>query len=213
MIRVVIVDDHEIVRRGIHTTLASDPAIMIVGEAARSEEVLGLLDAHPCDVLVLDISLPGRGGMEVLNDVRRQAPNVKVLILSSHDESQYAVRAVRAGAAGYLVKTAAPDELVTAVRAIARSGRYLSEGVAAELAAYMQRKNSNSAALPHVSLSDRELHVLRRIAAGWTVSAIAADLALSVKTISTYKTRLLQKLSLQTTADLVRYAIEHKILD
>jgi DNA-binding NarL/FixJ family response regulator len=210
VIRVVLVDDHPVVRRGLRETLSADPGIVVVAEATKSEEVLGILAAHVCDVLLLDISLPGRGGIEVLKDVRRDFPSTKVLIVSTHDEAQYAVRAVRAGAAGYLTKSSPPAELVRAVRAVAATGHYLTDSVAAALAEFTVDDRAGPA---HERLSDREHEVLRLLTAGLTVSEIADRLSLSVKTVSTYRTRLAEKLGVRTTSELVRYALEHKLFN
>ncbi len=210
MIRVLIVDDHPIVRRGLKETLAAESDITVAAEAARSEEVLDLLAAHSCDLVLLDLSLPGRGGLEVIKDIRHQFPNVRVLIVSTHDESQYAVRAIRAGASGYLTKSSAPEELVRAVRSIDASGRYISESVASALVDFAR---DDQPAPLHQRLSDREHEVLRLLTAGRTVSEIAGELSLSVKTVSTYRSRLVEKLGLRSTADLVRYAIEHKLFN
>jgi len=210
MIRVTLVDDHPIVRRGLKDTLSAEADIVVVGEAARSEEVLAALSASPCDVVLLDISLPGRGGLDVLKDIRRSFPDVRVLVVSTHDESQYAVRAMRGGAAGYLTKTSPPEELVRAVRQLMRTGRYINEEVGAALAQFAQDDRPGP---PHERLSDREHEVLRLLTAGKTVSDIASELSLSVKTVSTYRSRLVEKLAVRTTSDLVRYALEHKLFD
>lgn len=209
MIRVILVDDHPLVRRGIRETLAAEIDIAVVAEAARSEEVLSVLHAHACDVVLLDISLPGRGGLDVLKDVHRDFPRVRVLVVSTYAESQYALRAIRAGAAGYLTKTSAPEELVRAVRSL-MSGRYINETVAAVLADYAQ---DDWAGPLHERLSDRELEVLRLLVAGRTVSEVADDLSLSDKTVSTYRTRVMEKLGVRTAADLIRYALEHQLFD
>jgi two-component system, NarL family, invasion response regulator UvrY len=210
MIRVTLVDDHPIVRRGLKDTLSVEADIAVVGEAARSEEVLAALSASPCDVVLLDISLPGRGGLDVLKDIRRSFPDVRVLVVSTHDESQYAVRAMRAGAAGYLTKTSPPEELVRAVRQLMRTGRYINEEVGAALAQFAQDDRPGP---PHEKLSDREHEVLRLLTSGKTISDIANELALSVKTVSTYRSRLVEKLGVRTTSDLVRYALEHKLFE
>jgi two-component system invasion response regulator UvrY len=196
-----------VVRRGLRETLSADPGIAVVAEASQAEEVPGTLAAHRCDVMLLDISLPGRGGIEVLKDVRRDHPSTKVLIVSTHDEAQYAVRA---GAAGYLTKSSPPEELVRAVRAVAATGRYFTDSVAAALAEFTV---NDRAAPGHELLSDREHEVLRLLTDGLTVSEIAERLSLSVKTVSTYRTRLAEKLGVRTTADLVRYALEHKLFN
>lgn len=210
MIRVLIIDDHPIVRRGLKETLAAEGDITVVAEASRSEEVLGLLAAHGCDLVLLDLSLPGRGGLEVIQDIRREFPNARILIVSTYDESQYAMRAMRAGASGYLTKNSAPEELVRAVRSVANTGRYISESVAAALLDFA--RDDQPASL-HGRLSNREHEVLRLLTSGRTISDIAVELSLSVKTVSTYRSRLVEKLGLRTTADLVRYALEHKLFD
>jgi len=210
MIRVTLVDDHPIVRRGLKETLSAEADIVVVGEASRSEEVLSALGASACDVVLLDISLPGRGGLDVLKDIRRSFPDVRVLVVSTHDESQYAVRAMRAGAAGYLTKTSPPEELVRAVRQLMRTGRYINEEVGAALAQFAQDDRPGA---PHERLSDREHEVLRLLTAGKTISDIADELSLSVKTVSTYRSRLVEKLGVRTTSDLVRYGLEYKLFD
>ena len=210
MIRVVVVDDHPLVRRGLRETLAAEADITVVAEAGRSEEVPAILATHPCDVLLLDLSMPGRGGLDVLSSVRHDYPDTRVLIVSTHGEAQYSVRAIRAGAAGYLTKNDSPAELVAAVRQIFRSGRYLSHGVATALAMFTADDRPSQR---HDGLSDREHQVLRLLTAGQTVSEIAAELSLSVKTVSTYRSRLAEKLGARTTADLIRYALAHKLFD
>ena len=210
MIRVAVVDDHPIVRRGLRETLSAETDIAVVAEAARSEEVLSMLRASACDVVVLDLSLPGGSGLDVLKEIRRDFPNLRVLVVSTHAESQYAVRSLRIGAAGYLTKTSAPEELVRAVRSLTKTGRYISENVAAALADYTRDGPADPS---HRRLSDREHEVLRLLAAGKTISAIAADLSLSIKTVSTYRSRLVKKLGLNTTGDLIRYALEHNLFD
>ena len=208
MIRVIIVDDHPLMRRGLRETLAAAAGIEVVGEATRSEEVTGVMRATPCDIVLLDLSLPGRGGLDVLKDIRREWPSTPVLVVSSYAESQYALRAIQAGAAGYLPKTAAAEALVGAVLDVVKTGRYINDAVGAELARFAARVGNGPA---HDQLSDREREVMRLLVAGRTVSEIAAAISLSVKTVSTYRSRLMQKLGLHTTADLVRYAIEHRL--
>jgi two-component system invasion response regulator UvrY len=209
MIRVIIVDDHALVRRGLRETLSATHDVAVVAESGRSEEVLPTLAAHPCDVLLLDLSMPGRGGVEVLEDVRRQFPHVRVVIVSTYEPMQYAVRCFRAGARGYVAKSAVADEVVAAVRSVMHTGRYISDDVAAALADYAVIGESS----PHLALSNREFEVFRQLAAGRTVSEIAVELSLSVKTVSTYRTRLVQKIGARSTADLLRYAIENKLFD
>lgn len=210
MIRVAIVDDHPIVRRGLRELLSEQGDIEIVAETGRPEDVVSLLTKHACDVVLLDISLPGRGGLELLGDLLREWPGLRVLIVSTHAESQYAVRAIKAGAGGYVIKSAAPEELVAAVRNVAATGRHITDTVAVELAEYTSRRTPRAGL---AALSNREYEVLRSIAAGQTTGEIAERLSLSVKTVSTYRARLLDKLQLKSVADLVRYAIEHGLRD
>ena len=209
MTRVILVDDHPMVRRGLREMLAAD-GIPVVAEASRSEEVLPALEAHPCDIVLLDLSLPGRGGIEVLRDIKDAFPRVRVLVVSAHTEAAYAVRAMRAGAAGYVTKNSPPEEIVAAVRTVARTGRYLSDAVAGALADFAMEDRPGPL---HEQLSDREMEVFRQLMSGKTISEIAADLSLNVKTISTYHARLKQKLGVGGSADLVRYAIDHHLFD
>jgi two-component system, NarL family, invasion response regulator UvrY len=210
VIRVAIIDDHPLVRRGLREALATDSSITVVAEAGRSDEVLTALGDHPCDVLLLDLSLPGRGGIDVLADVRRQFPSVRTLIVSSHDNATQILRAIRAGAAGYLTKAAPEEELLRAIHSVHRTGRHISDAVGAVLAEFAQGGGETGTI---GVLSDREVEVMLRLAKGESVSAIADALSLSVKTISTYRSRLLEKLGLTSTADLVRYAIDHHLID
>lgn len=209
MTRVLLVDDHPLVRRGLREMLAAE-GIPVVGEASRSEEVLAALAAHPCDVVLLDLSLPGRGGIEVLRDIGAAHPRVRVLVVSAHAETAFALRAMRAGAAGYITKDRAPEEIVRAVRAVAATGRYISDAVAGTLADFAVTERAGPA---HEQLSDREMEVFRLLTRGKSISQIAADLSLSVKTVSTYHARLKDKLGAAGSADLVRYAIDHHLFD
>lgn len=207
MIRVVIVDDHPLVRRGLREALADDPRVQVVAEASRSDEVMHALDHHPCDVLLLDLSLPGRGGLDVLADVRKRFPSVRTLIVSSHAGAAQILMAMRAGAAGYLTKAAPEEELRGAILSVYERGRHITDDVGAVLAEFASGERGAS------DLSEREMEVLLRLAKGESVSSIADDLSLSIKTISTYRSRLLEKLGLASTADIVRYAIDHKLID
>lgn len=209
MIRVVIVDDHPLVRRGLREALATDSSVTVTAEAARSEEALTALAGHPCDVLLLDLSLPGRGGLDVLAEVRRRFPSVRTLIVSSHDNAAQIVRAMRAGAVGYLTKAASEQELLRAIHSVYQTGRHITDEVGAVLAEFVHGGDGGTVG----DLSDREIEVLLRLAKGESVSAIADQLSLSVKTISTYRSRVLEKLGLASTADLVRYAIDHDLID
>jgi two-component system invasion response regulator UvrY len=205
MIRVFVADDHAVVRRGVLQILEDVPDVVVAGEAGSGRETLrGVQETEP-DVLLLDIAMPEGGGVEVLAQVRSLRPELRVLILSVYPEKQYAIRALRAGAAGYLTKESAPEELVAAIRKAAQGGTYVSQSLAEKLAGELKGETSKE---PHEALSDREYQVVRLLAAGKTVSEIAADLSLSVKTVSTYRARILEKLGLQSTAEVIRYAIE-----
>ncbi len=205
MIRVFIADDHAVVRRGVLQILEDVPDIVVAGEAGSGRDALrGVQETAP-DVLVLDIAMPEGGGLEVLAQVRSLRPNLRILILSIYPEKQYAIRALKAGAAGYLTKESAPEELVAAIRKAAQGGTYVSQTLAEKLAGELKGEAPKE---PHETLSDREYQVVQLLAAGKTVSEIAADLSLSVKTVSTYRARVLEKLGLKSTAEIIRYAIE-----
>jgi DNA-binding NarL/FixJ family response regulator len=206
MIRVVLADDHPVVRQGLIRMLA-DGGIKVVADVGNAGALMDALGRVEADVVVLDINMPGRSGIEALAEIRKHFPRVGALVLSVHPEEQFAVRAIRAGAAGYLTKDAAPAQLVEAVRALAAGQRYITPAVANALAGALHR----SGRPPHDDLSGRELRVLTMIGAGRTVSEIAAELSISVKTVSTYRTRILEKLELKTTAELARYAILERL--
>jgi DNA-binding NarL/FixJ family response regulator len=206
--RILIADDHDIVRQGLRQILSTQPDLEVWGEAADSASALEQALHAECDALVLDLAMPGRGGLEVLAELRRQRPTMPVLVMSMYGENEFAVRVLRAGAAGYIAKGASADELVRAIRTVASGRRYLSARVAEELASHLLAPSSAS---PHSQLSDREFQVFVRLARGNSATEVAGDLSLSVKTVSTYRTRVLEKLALRTNADLVRYAIEHRL--
>ncbi len=208
MIRIMIADDHTIVRRGLKQILSDQTDMAVFTEAKAAVEVLPLIRKAAVDVLVLDISMPGRGGLDILKDVKQERPHLPVLVLSMHPEDQYAVRALRLGAAGYLTKEAAPEELVTAIRKIAAGGRYITASLAEKLALAVSGPGVHPL---HEDLSEREYQVMQLIAAGKSVSEIAEELSLSVKTISTYRSRLLEKMGLKTNADVIRYAIQNQL--
>jgi two-component system, NarL family, invasion response regulator UvrY len=210
MIRILIADDHPIVRQGLRRILSEETDMHVVGEAETSQEALDLFEDGEWDVVVLDLAMPGRGGIEVLKEIRRQRPRVPVLILSVSPEEQLAIRALKAGAAGYVTKLTAPGELVTAIRKAVSGGRYVSAQLAERLAL---QASSATRRVPHDALSDREYQVLRLLAAGKTITEIARELTLSVKTISTHRSRILEKLNLRTTAELIRYALEHSLAE
>jgi len=210
MIKVLITDDHPVVLHGIKQIFDECLDIKVVDEAKDGTELISKLFKVDFDVLLLDISMPGRSGLDLIKDVKEIRPNVAILILSISPEEQYAVRALKLGASGYITKAGLPDELTYAVRKVAGGGKYLS----ASLAESITKNNLNEAYLPlYQSLSERELEVLCLIAEGKTVGDIALGLCLSVKTISTYRERILEKLCLKTTADIIRYAIKEGLVN
>ena len=206
MIRVLVADDHAVVRRGVMQILTEAPGVVVAGEAGTGRQVLEMVREQDYHLLVMDIGMPEGSGLEVLQELQTLAPDLPVLILSVYPEQQYAIRALSAGASGYLTKESAPDELVAAIRVIRRGGKCVSRSLAQTLAEDLRRETP---AEPHARLSNREHQVLTKLAAGSSVSDIAAELALSVKTISTYRARILDKLQLSSTAEIIRYALEH----
>ena len=209
MIRLAIADDHPIVREGLRRIASEDPGIAVAGDAASGAELLRLLAAAPVDVVLLDVSMPGAPFIDTLRELRARHPSIRVLVLSAYPEDQWALRALRSGAAGYLTKDHSPEQLVEAIRRVARGRRYVSESLADRLAALA---GDDPTAAPHERLSDREFEVLRALGSGLMVKEVAERLGLSVKTVSTYRTRLLEKLDLATRADLVRYVVAHDLL-
>ena len=210
MIRIVIADDHAIVREGLKRIVDSADDLQVVGEAADGTEVMERVREIVFDVLVLDLSMPGRSGMELIKLVKAQQPRLRILVLSMHQELQYAVRAIKSGASGYLTKESAPAQLVLALRKIAGGGAYISAEVAEQLALGAM---PGAQADVHESLSDREMQVFRCLAAGESVTDIASRLNLSVKTVSSHKANLMQKMSLANQSELVRYAIRHGLAE
>jgi DNA-binding NarL/FixJ family response regulator len=210
MTRLVIADDHAIVREGLKGIVGRAQGLEVAGEAADGNEVMQRVRELEFDVLVLDLSMPGRSGMELIKLVKAEKPKLRILVLSMHQETQYAVRAIKSGASGYLTKESAPAQLEQAIRKIASGGAYISAEVAEQLALGAM---PGAAAAPHESLSEREFEVFRRLAAGTSVSDIAGELNLSVKTISTHKANLMAKLGLGNQSELVRYALRHGLLD
>ena len=210
MLRILIADDHDVVRKGLIQILAKSFPGTDVDEAADGRQALALAEKGNYALVLLDISMPGRGGLEVLKEVKRHRPGVPVLILSMHPEEEYAVRAFRAGASGYLTKDSATEELVQAVRMVLAGRRYLSASLTDMLARELE---SNGVGPRHNALSDRELQVMRMLASGKTVTEIADELSLSVKTISTYRSRILEKLQVRNNAELARYAFENRLVN
>jgi len=205
-IAVLVADDHPMFRRGIVEFLAETDEIEVVAESGTADEVLAQLRRHTVDVVVLDLGMPGTNGVDLLDRIHHEWPALPVLVLTVYSEELYAVRALRAGAVGYLTKDAAAAELVQAIRRVSAGRRWVSPTLAEHLVAFLDRHPARPA---HDVLSNRELEVLRRIGAGQMAKAIAWGLHLSPKTVSTYRTRILEKLDLHTTADLIRYALKH----
>lgn len=210
MIRIVIADDHAIVREGLKRIVSAADDLTVVKEAGDGHRVMELVRSCPMDVLVLDLSMPGRSGMALIKQACAESPSLRILVLSMHEELQYAVRAIKSGARGYLTKESAPAQLVQAIRKVASGGAFISAEVAEQLA-LGALPGAQSA--PHESLSDREFDVFRRLVDGESVTAIAQALSLSVKTVSTHKANLMQKLGIANAAELVRYAIRHGLTD
>jgi two-component system, NarL family, invasion response regulator UvrY len=209
-VRILIADDHAVVRRGLRQILAEAFKRAIFGEAANSQEALECVWKEPWDIVILDLTMPGRSGLEVLKEMKRARPKLPVLILSMHPEDQFAVRLLKAGASGYMTKESAPEELVGAIKKAIAGGRYVSLKLAEKLAGLVARDVS---AAPHESLSDREFLILRLIASGKPVSVIARELSLSVKTVSTYRARVLEKMSMANNSELVHYAFQNQLME
>jgi DNA-binding NarL/FixJ family response regulator len=210
LLRILIVDDHAVVRRGLKEIVAEEFHNALFGEAQNGAELHRLIRNQTWDVVILDINMPGRGGLELLKDLKQIHPGLPVLVLSGHSEDQYAIRVVKAGGAGYIPKETAPDELVTAIKRVLAGGKYVSAAVAQKLLFQLESDRDKK---PHETLSDREFQVLRLMASGKTPTEIAAALALNVKTISTFRTRILTKMNMRNSAELTRYALENHLLD
>ncbi len=210
MIRVLIADDHALVRDGLRHILQNASGFAVAGEACDSASTIALVRGTDANVLVLDLSMPGRNGVELIKQIRDEKPALHVLVLTMHAEQQYAVRAFRAGASGYMTKESAGAELVAALTKIAAGGVYVSLTMAEQFA---QSLNEPTDLLPHQRLSDREFEVFRRVTIGESISEIAQALCISVKTVSTYKTRILEKMQMPNDTALVRYAMRHKLFD
>lgn len=209
-VRILIVDDHSIIRQGLRQLLAEEFTNATFGEANNGNEALDQIWKQPWDVVLLDITMPGKGGLDVLKQLVSAHPNMAVLVLSMHPEDQYAVRVLKTGAAGYITKNTASEEVVGAVKKVLAGGRYVSSSLAENLAASL---NAPLETPRHEILSDREYQVLRLIAMGKSVKEIGFELSLSVKTISTYRTRIMEKMQLKTNADIIRYAVHQRLVD
>ena len=209
MIKVLIADDHPIVREGLKKVIEKSPDMHVAGEAEGGQEVLDAVEREDWDVLILDFSMPGKSGLDVLRDLRNRRPNLPVLVLSMHPESELAPRLLKAGAAGYLNKESAPKELVNAIRKLHDGGRYVSPALAEKLAADLAGGADRP---PHEQLSDREYQVLLAIAAGKSAHDVAAELSISVKTVRTYRDRIMEKLALSNDVELTRYALDNNLV-
>jgi two-component system, NarL family, invasion response regulator UvrY len=209
--RVLLIDDHAIVRDGLRRLLMSEFPQALVTEAADGDQAVEQVRTNPWDLVILDLSLPGRGGLDALKEIHALRPDAPVLVMTMHSEDQYALRAFRAGAAGYITKGNGVDEILQAVRRVRAGGKYVTPAIAEKLAANLARDDLGGP--PHEALSNRELQVLRLLGAGKTVKEIGYELSLSEKTISTYRTRILEKMNLRTTAELIRYAIRSELVD
>jgi two-component system, NarL family, invasion response regulator UvrY len=210
MIKILIADDHAIVRKGLVQILADSPDAIVVVEASDGEEALAKVDGGDFDLVLLDISMPGRGGLDVLKDLKSRNPRLPVVILSMHPEEQYAVRALRCGASGYLTKGSASDDLLHAIHKVLSGGKYISSSLAEKLADVL---DNNAEKAPHETLSNREYQVMRMIGAGKTVTEIAAEMSLSVKTISTFRARILHKMKMKNNSKLTHYAIQNNLVE
>jgi two-component system invasion response regulator UvrY len=209
MARIAIADDHAIVRKGLRQIMADTTDLVVAGEAANADDLLTLLRSQPFDLVVLDLSLGDRSGLEVMKHLKSEFPRVRVLVLSMHHESVFGARVLQAGASGYIQKESAPDELVRAVRRILAGSIYVSESMSQQLAAEMA--HGGKARLPHEHLSDREFEIFIFLGSGKSVTDIAAQLNLSVKTVSTHRTRILRKTGFSTNEDIVRYVTAHHL--
>jgi DNA-binding NarL/FixJ family response regulator len=208
-IRIFIADDHPIVRQGLRRIVEEDSGMAIAGEAGDAATVLSALQSTAADLVLLDVSMPGGPFLETLKELRTRHPTVRVLALSVHPEDQWAVRALRAGASGYLTKDHSPDQLLEAIRRVYRGGKYVSPTLAERLA---EQLDGGAERAPHELLSDREFEVMRRLGNGLTITQIASELALSAKTVSTYRARILEKMAVESNADLVRYAARYGLI-
>lgn len=210
MIRVLIADDHAVVRQGLKKILAEHSDMNVIGEAENAADALLLVQNTKADVLLLDITMPDRSGLDILKDLKRSKPKLPILVLSMHPEAQFAVRVLRSGGSGYLTKDAPPEELAKAIRKVTAGGKYVSAMLAEQLATMTE---TNIQRPPHEKLSDREFQVMRLIAHGKTLTKIGESLSLSVKTISTYRARILDKMNMTSNAEIARYAVEHKLIE
>jgi len=210
MIRIIIADDHPIVRAGMKQIISEASDLIVADEAGDGRQLLSKIRAGSFAVVILDITMPNMDGLDVLKQLRIEKPELPVIVLSIHPEDQYALRVLKAGAAGYVTKASAPDELIDAIRKVHRGGKYISPSIAEKLAFQL---SADFEEMPHEALSDREYQVLCLLASGKTVTEIADELALSVKTVSTYRARILEKMDMKNNAELIHYAVQNKLVD
>ena len=210
MIRVLVADDHAIVRRGLKLIMEEEFHSIVFGEASNGQQALDLVWKQDWDIVVLDITMPGRGGLDILKELKQLRPKLPVLVLSMHSEDQFAVRVLKSGASGYMTKENVPEELVKAIKKVLAGGKYVSASLAEELAFRLETDDEKPL---YERLSDREYQVLCLIASGKTIKQISEQLSLSIKTISTYRTRILEKLKMKTNAELTHYAMKYKLVD
>lgn len=208
--KILIADDHPLFRAGLKEMLLKNAGVELIGEADNGNKTIELARKQGWDLVILDLTMPGKDGLEVLQELRRERPNLPVLVLSAHPEDQLGLRLLKAGAAGYLTKDKAPEVLLTAIEKVVHGGRYISEALAEKVVLELA---SEKKAPVHETLSDREYQVMRMLAVGKTVKEIGKELCLSVRTVSTYRARLLQKMDIETNAELIRYALQNKLVD
>jgi len=209
-IKILIADDHAIVREGLKQIVAEEKDMIVAGEAENAETIMKLLEKEKWSIVILDINMPGRNGLEILKDIKQLYPDLPVLILSMFSEEQYGIRAIKAGASGYLKKVSAPDELVKAIRKIVNGGKYITETLADKLADTIGQINNE---LPHEKLSDREFEIMCSIALGKSAEEISEELSISVNTFYTYRNRILEKMSMKSNVELTQYAIRTKLIE
>ena len=209
MIRILVADDHSVVRQGIKQIIADSPDMEIAGEAATGQEALELVRSGSFDLIILDIAMPGQSGLDILRELKAESPALKVIILSMYPEEQYAIRSFRDGVSAYLTKGTSPEELILAIRTAASGKKYITPSVADRLATYVEDSSQRS---PHETLSDREMQILVLIGSGKQISDIAEELNLSIKTVSTYRSRILLKMNMETNAQLIRYSLQHGLV-
>lgn len=210
MIKVLIVDDHPVVREGIKKMFEKNSDVVVAGEAENEEQLWNQLKKNNYDIILLDISMPNTGGIKVLENLKRKKSNVSVLILSMHDEEQYVIRALKAGASGYVTKQSMADELLTAIRKVSRGGKYVSAGLSEEIISFLR---DTTGKLPHEKLSPREREILCFFSLGKTTKEIARELSLSANTVSTYRYRIMEKMQMKNIAEIIRYALKNKLID